>query len=93
MVDTKEVDHLEGEWLLAEVFWLAEGGVEPDAPKGNNFLPRDDPIEWSLAGAQVAPRDAHLVQGAGVEYVEDAAPSISTLLRCVVPTIGLTTSG
>jgi hypothetical protein len=39
MVDTREVDHLKGEWLLAKVSWLTEGDVEPDAPKGHVFLP------------------------------------------------------
>ena len=39
VVDAGEVDHLEGEWLLAEVVWLAEGDAEPDAPKGHGFLP------------------------------------------------------
>ena len=93
VVDSREVDHLEDEWLLVEVVRLAEGEVEPDAPKGHGFLSQHDPLELCLAGAQAAPRDAHLVKGAGVEYVEATAPSISTLVRCTVPTIGLTTSG
>ena len=45
VVDAREVDDLEGERLLAEVVWLAEGDVEPDVPEGHGFLPRDDPIE------------------------------------------------
>jgi hypothetical protein len=45
MVDTREVNHLEGERLLTEVVRLAEGDAEPDAPEGHYFLPRDDPIE------------------------------------------------
>ena len=41
MVDAGEVNHLEGEWLLAEVVRLAEGEVEPDAPGGTaSFLGR-----------------------------------------------------
>ena len=32
VVDTEEVDDLEGEWLLVEVVQLAEGDIEPDAP-------------------------------------------------------------
>jgi hypothetical protein len=32
-----------------EVVWLADGDVEPDAPKGQGFLSRDDPIERHLA--------------------------------------------
>jgi hypothetical protein len=39
MVDTEEVNHLEGEWLLVEVVRLAEGDVEPDVPEGHGFLP------------------------------------------------------
>jgi hypothetical protein len=39
MVDVGEVHHLEGEWLVLEVVWLAEGGVEPDAPEGHDFVP------------------------------------------------------
>ena len=74
MIDTREVDDLEGEWLLAEVVWLAEGDIEPDAPKGHDFHPWHDPIEWCLARAQAVLRDAHLVEGAGVEYVEATAP-------------------
>ena len=92
VVDSREVDHLEDEWLLVEVVRLAEGEVEPDAPKGHGFLSQHDPLELCLAGAQAAPRDAHLVKGAGVEYVEAARPSISTLERHVVPKIGLTMS-
>jgi hypothetical protein len=45
MVDTREVDDLEGERLLAEVVQLAEGDVEPDAPEGHGFHPRHDPVE------------------------------------------------
>ena len=93
MVDAEEVNHLEGEWLLAEVVRLAEGDIESNVPKGHGFLPWHDPIEQCLARTQVAMGDAHLVKGAGVEYVEATAPSISTLVRCTVPTIGLTTSG
>jgi hypothetical protein len=74
VVDTEEVNNLEGERLLAKVVWLAEGDVEPDAPEGHDFLPRHDPVEQRLAGAQAALRDAHLVEGGGVEYVEAAAP-------------------
>jgi hypothetical protein len=73
MVDTEEVNDLKGEWLLLEVVWLAKGDDEPDAPKGYG-LPQHDPIEWYLAGEQVAPRNAHLVKGVGVEYVEAVAP-------------------
>ena len=51
MVDTREVDHLEGEWLLAEVVQLAKGDIELDAPEGHDFLPWHDPIEWRLARA------------------------------------------
>ena len=47
MVDGGEVNHLEGEWLLAEVVQRAEGDIEPDAPQGY------DPIERCLAGVQV----------------------------------------
>jgi hypothetical protein len=93
MVDTGEVDNLKFEWLLAEIVWLAEGDVKPVVPEGHGFLPQDDPIEWCLARAQVAPRDAYPIEGTGVEYVEAAVPSISTLVRCVVPMIGLTMSG
>jgi hypothetical protein len=32
MVDAREVDHLEGERLLAKVVQLAKGDVEPDVP-------------------------------------------------------------
>jgi hypothetical protein len=39
MVDTEEVNHLEGEWLLVEVVQLTEGDVEPDVPEGHGFLP------------------------------------------------------
>ena len=45
LVDAKKVDHLEGEWLLAEVVRLADGDAEPDAPEGHVVLPWDDPIE------------------------------------------------
>jgi hypothetical protein len=93
VVDTGEVNDLEGEWLLAKVAWLVEGDVEPDAPKGHSFLLWHDPIEWCPAGTQAILRDAHLVEGASVEYVKATPPSISTLERHVIPTIGLTTSG
>ena len=43
-------------------------------PKGHDFLPLHDPIEQRLAGAQAPLRDAHLVEGAGVEYVEATHP-------------------
>ena len=59
VVNTGEVNHLKGEWLLAEVVRLAEGDVEKDAPEGHSFLPWDNPIAGRLARAQVAPRDAH----------------------------------
>jgi hypothetical protein len=39
VVDAREVNDLEGDCLLAEVVWLAEGNVEPD--------------EWRAAGAQL----------------------------------------
>jgi hypothetical protein len=39
MVDAREVHHLEGEWLLMELVWLAEGDIEPDAPEEHSFLP------------------------------------------------------
>ena len=74
MVDAGEVNHLKGEWLLAEVVWLAEGDIEPDAPKGRGFLPRHDPVEWRLAKTWVATEDACLVEGAGLEYVGATAP-------------------
>jgi hypothetical protein len=74
VVDTREVDDLEGEGLLAEVVQLAKGDVELDAPEGHGFLPRHNPVERCLAGAQAAPRDAYLIEGAGVEYVEAIAP-------------------
>ena len=51
MVDAREFNHLKGEWILAKVVQLAEGEVEPDAPKGHNFLPWHDPIERRLARA------------------------------------------
>ena len=50
MIDTGEVDHLEGEWLLAEVVLLAEGDIELDVPEGHGFLPQHEPIERHLAG-------------------------------------------
>jgi hypothetical protein len=93
VVDAGEVDNLEFEWLLAKIVWLAKGDVKTDAPEGHGFLPRDDPIEWCLAREQVALRDAHPIEGTGVEFVEAAAPSISTLVRHVVPMIGMTMSG
>ena len=34
VVDTREVDDLEGEWLLVEVVRLAKGDVELDVPRG-----------------------------------------------------------
>ena len=41
MVDAREVNHIKGERLLAEVVWLAEGEVELDAPEGMaSFLRR-----------------------------------------------------
>ena len=51
MVDAGEVNHLEGEWLLAEVVWLAEGDVEPDTLEGHDFVSWHDPIERRPAGA------------------------------------------
>jgi hypothetical protein len=39
VVDTEEVDHLEGEWLLVEVVRLAKGDTEPDVPKGHCSFP------------------------------------------------------
>ena len=39
MVDAREVDHLEGERLLAEVVRLAKGDAKPDALEGHRFLP------------------------------------------------------
>ena len=45
MVDAGEVDDHKGEWLLAEIIWLAEGDIELDASKGYGFLPGHDPIE------------------------------------------------
>jgi hypothetical protein len=74
VVDAGEVNHLKGEWLLAEVVRLAKGDVEPDAPEGHDFLPRHDPIERRLAGVQAALGDAYVVEGAGIEYVEAVAP-------------------
>lgn len=38
MVGAREVHHLEGEWLLLEVIWLAKRDIEPDAPKEHSFL-------------------------------------------------------
>jgi hypothetical protein len=93
VVDVGEVDHLEGERFLGKVVRLAEGDIEPDAPEGHDFLPWNNPIERCLAGVHAAPRDAHLVEGDDIEYVEAAAPSNSTLVRHVVPTIGLIMSG
>jgi hypothetical protein len=93
MVDTGEINALKGEGLLTEVVWLAEGDVEPDALEGHCFLPWHNPIEWHLASAQATLRDAHLVVGASVEYVKAAPSSISTLVRPMVPMIGLTMSG
>jgi hypothetical protein len=34
LVDIREVDDLEGEWLLAEVVRLVKGAIEPKAPEG-----------------------------------------------------------
>jgi hypothetical protein len=93
VVDVGEVDHLEGERFLVKVVRLAEGDIEPDAPEGHGFLPRNDPVERCLAGVQAAPRDAHLVEGDDIEYVEAAVPSNITLVRHVVPTIGQIISG
>jgi hypothetical protein len=93
MADTGEVDNLKFEWLLAEIVWLAEGDIKLVAPEGHGFLPQDNPIERCLARVQVAPWDAYPIEGTGVEYVEAAVPSISTLVRRVVPMIGLTMSG
>ena len=45
IVNAGEVDHLEGEWLIAEVVRLAKGDAEPNASEGHCFLPRDDPVE------------------------------------------------
>ena len=39
VLDAREVNHLKGEWLLAEVVRLAEGVIQPDAPEGHDFLP------------------------------------------------------
>jgi hypothetical protein len=39
MVDAEEVHHLEGEWLLSEVVWLAKGDIEPDTSEGHGLLP------------------------------------------------------
>jgi hypothetical protein len=72
VVNAREVNHLDGERLLAEVVQLAKGDIELNMPEGHDFLPQHDPIEWRPAGAQVAPRDTHLVEGAGAEYVEAA---------------------
>jgi len=74
VVDPREVDDLEGEEFLAEVVRLTEGDVEPDAPEGDNFLPRHGPIEWCVVGAYAARKDAQHVEGAKVEDVEAAAP-------------------
>ena len=74
MVDTKEINHLKGEWLLVEVVRLAKGDTEPDVPEGHGFLPRHNPIEWCPTRVQAAPRDAHPIKGASVECVEAVAP-------------------
>jgi hypothetical protein len=39
MVDIREVDHLKGKRLLAEVVRLVEGEDEPDVLEGHDFLP------------------------------------------------------
>jgi hypothetical protein len=49
VVDTRKVDDLEGEWLLAEVVWLAKGNTESDAPEGHGFLSWHNPIERCVA--------------------------------------------
>jgi hypothetical protein len=74
VVDTREVNHLKDELLLAEVVWLAEGDVEPYAPKVHILLPWHDPVEWCLAGVQVAAGNGHLVEGASTEYVKATIP-------------------
>ena len=43
-------------------------------PEGHDLLPWHDPVEQCLAGVQVAIGNAHLIEGAGVKYVEAAAP-------------------
>jgi hypothetical protein len=43
MVDAGEVDHLEGERLLAKVIQLAEGDVEPNTPEGTTSFLRTIP--------------------------------------------------
>jgi hypothetical protein len=53
MVDTEKVDHLKGEWLLAEVVWLAKSDIELDAPVGHSFLPWDNSLEQCLARAHL----------------------------------------
>jgi hypothetical protein len=51
MVDVEEVHHLDGERLLLEAVWLAEGDVEPDTSERHDLLPRNDPVEQRPAGA------------------------------------------
>ena len=43
-------------------------------PEGYGLLPRHNLVELCLVGALAAPRDAHLVEGVGVEYVEATSP-------------------
>jgi hypothetical protein len=39
VVDTREVHHLKGEWLLTKVVWLVKGDIELDTAEGHGLLP------------------------------------------------------
>jgi hypothetical protein len=59
MVGPLEPHHLEGEGLLAEVFWGAKPNWQVNLPEGLDLLAGRDAVERLRAGPQLIQPDPH----------------------------------
>jgi hypothetical protein len=73
VVGSSEPDHLEREGFSAEVGGSSEVDGQVELPKGQDALPRDDPVKGRCTGPDRGQIDLQEPEGLGVDDVEAAA--------------------
>jgi hypothetical protein len=73
VVGSSEPDHLEREGFLSEVGWSSEADGQIELSKGQDALPRDDPVKGRRTGLDHGRIDLQEPEGLGVDDVEAAS--------------------
>jgi hypothetical protein len=73
VVGALDVNHLELNWLEAEILGGAKEDIQPDLPNGGAGMARHDAVEGGVGLLELGLRDAQLDHSVVVEEVDTAA--------------------